>query len=261
MDTNESAGRKRRRRPRFSLGALFLVITVLAIWVGLRTNRARDQRLVIDTVLRLEGVVRYDWEPDGKEEMRRNKLRDEARAAGLPMPVFEDRPPGPKWLHGVLGPEYFQSLTLVGINGHEATLSDRELSAIGRQSQLQVLSLRNLSLTDESVAKISNLDGLKRLALPDSRLTDDGLSQLSHFEELEYLDLSRTLLTDESVPILQKSFPKLKRLELRETGISVVGFRAFQDGLPNTSVAYQPSATARKVLPKRLQQMVIPPPD
>jgi hypothetical protein len=52
----------RRRYFTFSLRTLFLVLTALAVWLGIIASRASEQREVVEAIEALGGTVRYDWQ-------------------------------------------------------------------------------------------------------------------------------------------------------------------------------------------------------
>lgn len=50
-----------RRQLRFSLNPLFVLATALAVWLGFVTERARQQRIATQAVIKLGGKIGYDW--------------------------------------------------------------------------------------------------------------------------------------------------------------------------------------------------------
>lgn len=77
----------RRRWPQFSLRTFFVLITVLAVWLGIVVNQAREQREAVKAFEALGGKVRYDWQQnDG----------------------MATQPGGPEWLRRLIGDDYFQ---------------------------------------------------------------------------------------------------------------------------------------------------------
>lgn len=81
-----------RRYATFSLRTLFVVMTVLGIWLGVIANRAREQREAVAAIKGLGGTVYYDWEfgTGGK-------------------------PRGPAWLRRLIGDEHFQKVQMVNL--------------------------------------------------------------------------------------------------------------------------------------------------
>ena len=81
-----------RRRQRFSLRAMILVILVIGIWLGWQVNRAREQREAVAAVRRYGGEVHYEHEFfDGKLKSGRNGW-------------------GPRWLRQLVGEEFFRQV-------------------------------------------------------------------------------------------------------------------------------------------------------
>lgn len=117
----------RRRYLTFSLRTLFILLTALAVWLGIVVNRAREQREAVKAIKALRGSVVYDWElqhtPDGD-------ISD-------PRPY--GKPTGPAWLRRITGDDYFQEPEIVTF-------------------------LVNQPLSDEDILKsIPNLQRLRRL--------------------------------------------------------------------------------------------------
>lgn len=51
-----------RRYLTFSLGTLFVLLTALAVWLGIIANRARDQREAVKAMEALGCAVIFDWQ-------------------------------------------------------------------------------------------------------------------------------------------------------------------------------------------------------
>ena len=85
-----------RRWPQYSLRSFLVVVTALAVWLGVVANRAREQREAVKAIEALGGSVCYDWQ---------NKF-----------PPNEE-PGGPVWLRRLTGDDFFQQ-------AHAVSLSD-----------------------------------------------------------------------------------------------------------------------------------------
>jgi len=106
---------KRRRYLTFSLRTLFVLLTVLAVWLGVVVNRAREQREAVKAIEALGGFVFYDWQ--------------NARPA-------TDEPAGPIWLRRTIGDDCFQE-------AYAVNLSDLTTAHI-RKAMPLINRLRNL---------------------------------------------------------------------------------------------------------------------
>ncbi|HUY89424.1 MAG TPA: hypothetical protein VMV10_11880 [Pirellulales bacterium] len=90
----------RRRWLQFSLRGFFVLLTTLAVWLGVIVNRAREQREAVTAIEALEASVGYDWQ-------------DVPLDPADPFPI--DRPltpPGPAWLRRLIGNEFFQNVVM-----------------------------------------------------------------------------------------------------------------------------------------------------
>ncbi len=85
----------RRRYLTFSLRTLFILLTTLAVWLGIATHRAREQRAAVQAIESLGGAVRYDWQNDPLDPFGSDVL---------------DEPAGPAWLRRLMGDDFFQEV-------------------------------------------------------------------------------------------------------------------------------------------------------
>ena len=85
-----------RRWFQYSLRSFLVLVTALAVWLGVVVNRAREQREAVKAIEALGGVVLYDWMlVEGSQEL---ELR----------PFDKQRPSGPEQLRSLLGNDFFQ---------------------------------------------------------------------------------------------------------------------------------------------------------
>ena len=95
-----------RRRLRFSLRAMILVILVIGIWLGWQVNRAREQREAVAAVRRYGGEVHYEHEFfDGKLKSGRTDW-------------------APRWLRQLVGDEFFRQVRQVRLVNEGRTAGD-----------------------------------------------------------------------------------------------------------------------------------------
>jgi hypothetical protein len=92
--------RARRRYLTFSLRTFFVLLTALAVWLGVVVNRAREQREAVKAIKAVGGHVLYDWQ---------------LRYGGSLFVFDEGEPAGPAWLRRVIGDEFFQDVAGVWI--------------------------------------------------------------------------------------------------------------------------------------------------
>ena len=101
-----------RRWLQFSLRSFFVLLTALGVWLGVASQRAREERDAVQAIEALGGTVAYDWQYE--------RLTDEI--------VFTCRPgkepPGPRWLRRVLGDAFFQRV--IGVAFYRSQAGDHE---------------------------------------------------------------------------------------------------------------------------------------
>lgn len=189
-----------RCRFRFSLRALFALMTVLCILLGWSYSRAMRQEQAVGAIERLGGSVEYDWQrsPDGS-----------TRAAAHPR--------GPIWLRKVLGAHFFDAV--VGVNVSRAPKNDlssgfapfrvhlRELPKLKR------LHISRQNLIEADYATIGQLTGLEKLSLGAIVLSKAGAEEIAKLLNLRELNLHDVIVpTDALVQI--KGLRKLQLLSV-----------------------------------------------
>ena len=103
----------RRRYLTFSLRTLFLLLTALAVWLGVVVNRAREQRDAVEAIRELGGAVVYDWQPAShKPTWRSNKA---------------PKPGGPDWLRRIVGDYFFQEVRRVEFMSRHHIWTDSDI--------------------------------------------------------------------------------------------------------------------------------------
>ena len=232
----------KRRWLRFSLRSLLVVIAVLCIWLGMEVNRVREQKQAVEMITRLGGRVSYDyWDNAIRQPGIRQRMAMANIQQGPPVVI---EPPGPKWLRGLVGDEYFQNLSTVGfvdtpvtdadlellknqnslwcLRLWETQITDTGLRHIRRLRNLLILDLRNAHVTDAGLVHIGKLNNLRGLGLGYTQVTDAGLEHVRRLADLESLGLSHTRVTDDGIAHLS-GLTELWSLDLDGTEITDAG--------------------------------------
>jgi hypothetical protein len=212
-----------RRRLRFSIRALVVVVLCLGGGLGWIVYRARVQHRSVDAIQRMGGSALYDW------QFKSGPVRDGA-------------PWAPSWLIERIGADYFQYVTYVYLPNAR---SSEGLACIGQLDRLEMLMLGGPAVSDDGLTHLTGLTNLevlylsgtfsdrglkhllclgrlKRLGLAGTNITDAGIVYLQHLNTLEELDLSRTQITDSGLVHL-RGLTNLKKLGLQMTRISDAG--------------------------------------
>jgi hypothetical protein len=197
-----------RRVLRFSLRTLFLLTTLIAVWLGLLSKRAREQQLAVDRIAELGGSVGYDFQY-GPGGARINNA----------MPV------GWTWLRRMTGDHYFQRVVRVILDGRAVTDADLEL--IGKLRHTTTLALNDTNISNDGLAMLSGLRRLQCLGLARTRVSDAGLRHVSGFRDLEMLVLEDTEVGDDGVRALRQ----LQRLDI----LVLSGTQVTSDGISSLS--------------------------
>ena len=97
------------------------------------------------------------------------------------------------------------------------------------------MDLRNKELEDRDLEVITKLNKIEKLYLGNNKLTNDALKNVTHLKGLTYISIAMNEeITDDGVEYLV-SFPKLRRVDLRETGITAAGLKRIREVHPNVT--------------------------
>lgn len=200
-----------RRRLSVSLRALMLAVLAAGVWMGWQANRARRQRGAVAAIEEHGGRVLYDWE-----------FVDGERTPGT-------QPHAPRWLRGLLGDEFFQSVVQVYLilddpPGEPLARLDAGFTAhLEHLTGLRKLLLDNLVVTDKDLGRLKRLTNLEELSLWDAtEVTAEGLAHLEHIHRLKYLIVVNSRVTDDGLRALA-GLPRLEFLCLAGNPISDAG--------------------------------------
>ena len=164
---------------RFSLRTLLLLVTVLAIWLGLQVQRAQNQRSAVRMIQQLGGSVEYDY------QYRGNLFVDDAQ------------PSAPKWLRKWIGDDFFVNVVVVHLSNTTADNSD--LKSLSHLKLLKRLYLAETSVTGQGLELLARCNQLEALNLSGTRVNDDDMTLISGFSNIRWLNVQGTSITDKSL--------------------------------------------------------------
>lgn len=173
----------KKRWLRLSLRTLLVVVTVLCVVLGWKVRQVCRQKEALAWVAEHNGTVGFDYQ--------KNWLEDSPDIFGTP--------PGPRWLHELIGVDYFIKPTIV-------VVSDGDLEDLGPLADLpslQWLVVESYSPVGD-LSPLTNLQELQKLELRCPCVHD--LSPLSELKKLQMLRLPMAT-TDEEMVRLQTILP------------------------------------------------------
>jgi hypothetical protein len=198
-----------RKRLRLSLGAMMIVVLGIGGVLGWVANRAHVQRDAVAAITtprrNTRGSVYYDWQ----------------FVAGNFDP--NARPRGPKWLRDALGPDVFDRVVIVTIQGDNVddeflenvgklhgvgkvdllgrSAPDLTLAGMAQLYKLPHLKMlntrRGIAIPRGFVAGLAGRTGIHSLPLPQAAVTDDEMAIIGAFTDLEYLQVDGSNVTDQ----------------------------------------------------------------
>ncbi len=137
----------RRRYLAFSLRTLFILLTALAVWLGVIVNRAHEQPEAVKAIEALGGTIGYDWQvvplaPDA--------------LFSLDGPLT---PPSPSWVRRLVGDEFFQDAVEVDFWKESSALkSIANLSRLRTLKTVIISPFVSTSTMDELKAALPNCE-------------------------------------------------------------------------------------------------------
>ncbi len=196
--SNADPPKRKRRWFQFSLRTLMILTAIVALacgWLGSKIEQKRRQREAVATIVKLgdNAQAAYDFQLNGNTE----------------------GPPGPAWVRGLLGENFFSEVVGAQFEGvQDAERADAGLACIGEFRKLETLTLHGTRVSDRGACNLSRLTDLRLLNLEKTGLTDNGAACLRDMTKLEKLDLWMTSIGDAGLCNL------MDMRELNELGLS-----------------------------------------
>lgn len=199
--------RRKRRLLQFSLRTFLVLLTVVCIWLGIKSQSVHKQREVAGLVQRLGGRLAYDYQ-----------YHDDPFSIVAPKP-----PPGPALLRSLVGDDFFADLVEVEIDN----VQDGEVRRLAEQTTIRHLVVSGM-LSDRSIESISHLINLERLEIHGGRYSGAGFSELSKLTKLRSLTISDTALSDDAAANIGR-LVTIEELSLTNTRLASRQLRHFKD--------------------------------
>jgi hypothetical protein len=228
MATDIAKAATRRRWFRYSLRTFLILVTAVAIGLGLYVKRQRDRHVAIENIKAWGGTVEFvarQLSTNPGDRFARTGARAHAYRNGLPRPEFEEElPQGSAWLRGMLGKygKYHGSRVVKITFGTTIFTPEDAVMDIGVLAPLdevKTLSLADL-LTDDDLARLPKLPQLEHLHLATLEgFSDRGLVCLDGLPNLRRLQISHGSFTAEGLAHI-RSNPKLTGVMLSACELS-----------------------------------------
>src|SRR5262245_36066521 len=127
MDSNP-----KRRRLRFSLRTLLVLVTIACVgfgWLGMKVRAKQRERAAVNAIRELGGRAEYDF------EITYGRWNE-----------HQDPPRGPAWLRKLLGDDAFAKVLAVVLSGRQIT--DFETTHLEQLPDLKFVWFNNTQITD-----------------------------------------------------------------------------------------------------------------
>jgi hypothetical protein len=215
-----------RKRLRFSLRMMMIFILGIGGVLGWVIHRAHVQRDAVAAITTLRRNTRasvyYDWQyvPSPGAKFRRPKWMSE----GLGKYDSNAQPRGPKWMRDAFGPDLFDTVVNVHIEG--VNVDDELLENVGKLRGIEWLTIQGRAapdLTPEGMAQLHSLSRLKALSVGGFTDSHGFVAGLSGKTALRRLWLPHAAVTDEDMAIIG-SFAELEILQVDGRNVTDRGF-------------------------------------
>jgi hypothetical protein len=157
--SESSSPKPRLRWYQYRLRTLLIVMTLLAVWMAHISHRARQQKLAVERIQRLDGWVPVEYAHEEPYIIFPEPPPDPTISEFL---RGNQPPSGPVWLRNFLGDDYFQTVVALDL-GHRniRSVNDDDLSLLLDLPDLKILKLDKCDITDDGLACVKKLKNSK----------------------------------------------------------------------------------------------------
>lgn len=200
----------------FSLRALFVVMTIFALWLGRTVSRVRNQIAVVTEVQQVGGSVWFENDQPKFKQFWQCSDRIPANAVE-----------GPIWLRRLIGDDYFRNIVQIDFkdtppnNFCEKDL-ERIAPRLGKLPMLETVRVESRRFSGTALASLAHSTSLKNLTVDGFPLTDEGMKHIGKLTNLETLNLTWTEVTDDGLAHIT-SLSNLRRLRLYSRNVTIRG--------------------------------------
>ena len=183
----------RRFQLQFSIRAMLLLVSGLAIWLGIVAQSLQRQRAAVERICTLGGTVGY-------ASGERYRASSQARPKQANAPNLQDAIV--KWWPS----------KVVHVSLSDTEICDNDLKCLSSLDHLESLELNYVDISGEGLRFIQHLKRLRSLELLGSPITAESLQYLAVLKGLEHLSISGATLSSR----------ELKALLMRLNGLRTV---------------------------------------
>jgi hypothetical protein len=180
-----------RVRLRYSLRALLILLTLVAIWMGYWSVSAAKQKAGTAAIREMGGSVLYNYQ-----------VRNGMTMNGVP--------PGPDWLRRLLGRDWFDTVVFVEFYSKPGNATDEQLAAaLSKLPRVFALHLHRPQVGETTLKTVSGMRQLEVLGLVGPNITDDSLQYIYPLRNLRQLNLRGTNISDAGIKTIQAAIPSV----------------------------------------------------
>jgi len=148
------------------------LFTILAAWLAVTTFKVRKQEHAAERIREFGGWVLYEYQIDSNTGQYFSEPKR-----------YQVKPYGPRWLKGLIGPEFFNDPVSISLGLTKVT--DNDLKLLRSMPELQSIGLEGTAISDGGLRHLRGLRHLKQIYLNSTQVTEDGIDWLrKEFPEL-----------------------------------------------------------------------------
>jgi hypothetical protein len=196
----------KRRWAQFSLGSMFLVVTVLCVALGVQVNKANRRREAVEAIEAWGGGVTFPDDRDSANPLWSERFHDiygDIQAAEVVLASSEIPDAGLSHLQCLTK---LRSVSLY----YSENVTDEGLQFLAALPHLDTLNLSGTKVTSKGLKRLLTLPKLGFLELEFTDIDDDAVEALARLSTLKYLCVYRTRMTEDGVEKLRAALPFCK---------------------------------------------------
>lgn len=218
---NSKTPKRSRRWLRFGFRTMLVVVTCIALFLGLILIPTLKQKESLEQLDNYLGSVSFGILYDYQKR---------AEPVGYSHWNLNAELPGPEFLHKLLGMDAFRTPVSVGVH-YGGPEDDSFYEDLNRIQTWQDISLDGTQLTDSMISKLTGQPHLKELRVNDTNISDKGCESIAKLGSIRELYIGQNQKLSDAGLAKLGNLTRLKELHIGDCQLNGTGFENFQNPL------------------------------